>query len=204
MPRAARIVYPGVPHHITQRGNRRQRVFFSDEDKTLYLRLLSGWAEKAGLSIWAYCLMDNHVHHVAVPKTEASLAVAIGETHKAYTKIINEREGWRGFLWQGRFSSFPMDVPYLYRAMRYDELNPVRAGIVENAADYPWSSAKAHISGERNELLSKNPLGMNGREWTAYLREGLVEDETEMFRKHVQSGSPLGDEDFLRRLGTLA
>ena len=91
MPRAARIVYPGVPHHIAQRGNRRQRVFFSDEDKALYLRLLSGWAEKAGLIIWAYCLMDDHVHHVAVPETEASLAIAIGETHKAYTRVIDER-----------------------------------------------------------------------------------------------------------------
>jgi putative transposase len=203
LPRAARIVYPGVPHHITQRGNRRQRVFFSDEDKALYLRLLSGWAEKAGLIIWAYCLMDNHVHHVAVPETEASLAIAIGETHKAYTRVINEREGWRGFLWQGRFSSFPMDVPYLYRAMRYDELNPVRAGIVENAADYPWSSARAHILGEQNGLLSPNPLDLNGREWAAYLREGLVENETEMFRKHTQSGIPLGNEDFLIRLGRM-
>jgi putative transposase len=203
MPRTARIVYPGVPHHITQRGNRRQRVFFSDEDMTLYLRLLSKWADKAGLKIWAYCLMDNHVHHVAVPETEDSLAVAFGETHKAYTKIINEREDWRGFLWQGRFTSFPMDMPYLYRAMRYDELNPLRAKIVQNAVDYRWSSARAHVFGEHNPLLTQTPLRMSGHEWEDYLREGMVDAEVEMFRNHTTKACPLGDESFLKRIGAI-
>ncbi|MCX6570769.1 MAG: transposase [Candidatus Aminicenantes bacterium] len=203
MPRAARIVIPGIPHHITQRGNRRQRVFFSDDDKALYLRLFSKWAEKSGLIVWAYCLMDNHVHHVAVPFKEASLAEALGQTHKAYTKVINEREGWRGFLWQGRFSSYPMDDPYLYRAMRYDELNPVRAKIVENAIEYSWSSARAHVLGEANPLLARPPLGMNGQEWAIYLREGLIESETRLFRDHSGSTTPLGDEDFFRRIGVI-
>jgi len=203
MPRAARIVYPGVPHHITQRGNRRQLVFFSDEDKALYLRLLSRWSEKAGLAIWAYCLMDNNVHQVAVPKKRDSLSVALGETHKAYTKIINEREGWRGFLWQGRFSSFPMDEPYLYRAMRYDELNPVRAGLVEDPADYRWSSARARVFGEPDPMIGRNPLGITGREWAAYLKEGLVESETSLFRDHNAKLTPLGNEDFLRKIGAL-
>lgn len=199
MPRAARIVIPGIPHHITQRGNRCQRVFFSDDDKALYLRFLSKRAEKSGLILWAYCLMDNHVHHVAIPRKETSLAEAIGETHKAYTKVVNEREGWKGFLWQGRFSSYPMDEPYLYRAMRYDELNPVRAKVVENAVDYCWSSARAHVLGEKNPLLAQNPLGMNGQEWAAYLNEGLIESEISLFRDHSRSGTPLGDEDFLKR-----
>ena len=201
MPRATRIVFLGVPHHITHRGNRRQTVFFSDDDKDLYLGIFSKWADKAGLILWAYCLMDNHVHHVGVPQRETSLAEAIGETHKCYTKIINEREGWRGFLWQGRFSSFPMDELYLYRAMRYDELNPVRTNLVESAQDYDWSSARAHVTGINNPLLAPNPLGMSGQEWAAYLREGLAESETEIFREHTRSASPLGNEDFLRRLG---
>jgi len=201
MPRAARIVVPGIPHHITQRGNRRQRVFFSDDDKSLYLRLLSKWAEKSGLILWAYCLMDNHVHHVAVPLKETSLATGIGETHKAYTKIINEREGWEGFLWQGRFRSYPMDDRYLYRAIRYDELNPVRANIVENAADYAWSSARAHVLGERNLLLAPNRLRLDGQEWAVYLRQGLIESEIRLFRDHTRFGTPLGDEDFLRKIG---
>ena len=203
MPRFARIVYPGIPHHITQRGNRRQRVFFSDDDKALYLRLLSKWVDKAGLKIWAYCLMDNHVHHVAVPETKDGLAVAFGETHKAYTRIINEREGWRGFLWQGRFGSFPMDDPYLYRAMRYDELNPVRAGLVEDPSGYRWSSARAHVLGEPDPMIGRNPLGMNGREWAAYLKEGLAESEVKLFREHTARLTPLGSEDFLRRIGAI-
>ncbi len=163
--------------------------------------MLSKWSEKAGLVIWAYCLMDNHVHQVAVPEREDSLAVALGETHKAYTRIVNGREGWRGFLWQGRFSSYPMDMPYLYRAIRYDELNPVRAKIAANVVDYAWSSARAHILGEWNPLLSANPLGMNGLEWAAYLKEGLIQSEVEIFRGHARSGSPMGDEDFLKRIG---
>ncbi len=201
MPRAARIVYPGVPHHITQRGNRRQSVFFSDDDKALYLRLLAKWAAKAGLTIWAYCLMDNHVHHVAVPERVSSQAEAIGQTHKAYTRIINEREGWRGFLWQGRFGSFPMDEPYLYRAMRYDELNPVRAKIVQDPAEYRWSSARCHIMGLPDPLVAGNPLGMSGREWAAYLKEGLMESEISLFRAHIKKSTPIGSEDFLRKLG---
>ncbi len=196
MPRAARIVYPGVPHHITQRGNRRQSVFFSDDDKALYLRLLAKWAAKAGLTIWAYCLMDNHVHHVAVPERVSSLAEAIGQTHKAYTRIINEREVWRGFLWQGRFGSFPMDEPYLYRAMRYDELNPVRAKIVQDPAEYRWSSARCHIMGLPDPLVAGNPLGMSGREWAAYLKEGLMESEISLFRAHIKKSTPIGSEDF--------
>jgi putative transposase len=147
--------------------------------------------------------MDNHVHHVAVPKKEDSLAEAIGETHKTYTKIINEREGWRGFLWQGRFTSYPMDMPYLYRAMRYDELNPVRARIVQDAVDYRWSSARAHVLGEPDPMIGRNPLGMSGREWAAYLEEGLVESETSLFRDHNAKLTPLGSEDFLRKIGAL-
>jgi putative transposase len=145
--------------------------------------------------------MDNHVHHVAVPETGDGLAVAFGEAHKAYTKIINEREDWRGFLWQGRFSSFPMDMPYLYRAMRYDELNPVRAGILADPADYRWSSAKTHVRKEEDPLIAGNPMGMTCLEWAGYLRRGLSETETRLFREHTNSSSPLGDDAFLKRIG---
>jgi len=203
LPRYGRIVYPGVPHHITQRGNRRQRVFFSDDDKALYLELLARWTRAAGVAIWAYCLMDNHVHFVAVPETDSGLAVVIGETHKAYTKYINRREGWTGYLWQGRFSSFPMDMPYLYRAMRYDELNPVRAEIVAKASDHNWSSARTHVSGTDDPLVSRNPLDMSRAEWEAYLMAGLIEPETVLFREHTSSCSPLGDEGFLKKIGFL-
>jgi putative transposase len=203
MPRLARIVVPLVPHHLIQRGNRRQNVFFSDEDKTYYLRLLQKWCSVRGVSIWAYCLMDNHVHFVAVPSGLASLAEAFGAVHQGYTKAINARFGWQGFLWQGRFLSFPLDDCYLYRTIRYVELNPVRAKIVKAAADYPWSSAPAHVLGKGDQLLSRNPLGVGKEEWAAYLAAGLIEFETTLFRDHANSGKPLGDENFLRKAGAM-
>jgi len=113
MARIARAVAPGNPHHITQRGNRRQRTFFNDEDYQFYLELMSEWCKKFQVDIWAYCLMPNHVHLIAVPETKDGLKRAIGEAHRRYTRRINLREGWCGHLWQGRFSSFIMDQRYL-------------------------------------------------------------------------------------------
>ena len=109
MARLARIVAPGLPHHITQRGNRRQKTFFHDDDYQQYLNLMREWCERHSVEIWAYCLMPNHVHLVAVPETEDGLAKAIGEAHRRYTRYVNFRKGWTGYLWQGRFASFPMD-----------------------------------------------------------------------------------------------
>jgi putative transposase len=106
MARIARVVAPGVPHHVTQRGNRRQQTFFTDEDYQAYLGLMSGWCAKYEVQIWAYCLMPNHVHLIAVPKTKDGLKLAIGGAHSRYTLRVNFRQGWRGYLWQGRFSSF--------------------------------------------------------------------------------------------------
>jgi putative transposase len=194
MPRSARVVIPGFPHHVIQRGNRSQRVFFSDDDRILYLNFLVRYAKRAGVEFWAYCLMENHVHLIAVPKYENSLAVGLGETHKAYTKFINAREDWKGYLWQGRFLSFPMDERYLYAAMRYVELNPVRAGIVQKAEDYPWSSANAHIFQKKDILLKKNCFIEEIGDWAGYLRESARESENSIFKKHSSSGKLLGDE----------
>ena len=131
----ARLVIPGLPHHITQRGNRRQQTFFNDGDYAAYIELMAEWCREEGVEIWGYCLMPNHVHLIAVPKTEDGLRRAIGEAHRRYTRRINFREKWRGYLWQGRFASFIMDEPYLLAAARYVELNPLRAELVANALD---------------------------------------------------------------------
>ena len=133
MARLARLVIPGLPHHITQRGNRRQQTFFNEADYAAYLELMSEWCRDQGVEIWTYCLMPNHTHIIAVPSTEDGLRWAIGEAHRRYTRRINFREKWRGYLWQGRFASFVMDEPYLLAAARYIELNPVRAGLVAKA-----------------------------------------------------------------------
>jgi len=135
MARVARIVAEGMPHYIIQRGNRRQQVFFSDDDKKTYMEMLYEQKLKYKVEVWAYCLMDNHVHLIVVPEDAEGLSKAIGETHKNYTRMINFREGWRGYLWEGRFKSFVLDESYLYAAVRYVERNPVRAKIVKKAED---------------------------------------------------------------------
>ena len=147
MARIARVVIPDIPYHITQRGNRRQRVLFSDDDRIAYLELLSTAARTHAVEVWAYCLMDNHIHVIAVPRKIIGLAKAFAETHQRYTRMINFRKGWRGYLWQGRFFSCALDEPHLYAAMRYVEKNPVRAKMIERAEDYRWSSARAHVLG---------------------------------------------------------
>ena len=136
MARLARVVAPGYPHHITQRGNRRQQTFFSDEDYQTYIDLMAEWCAHFNVEIWSYCLMPNHTHLIAVPATSQGLASAIGEAHRRYARMVNFREGWRGYFWQGRFASFILDEHHLLAAARYIEQNPVRAGLVKRAEEY--------------------------------------------------------------------
>ena len=202
MARLARVVAPGLPHHITQRGNRRQDSFFNDDDYRVYLDLMAEWCAHYGVSIWAYCLMPNHVHLIAVPETERALGLAIGEAHRRYTRRVNFREGWRGHLWQGRFASFPMDERHLLAAARYVELNPVRAGITKRPEDYAWSSARAHLAGRDDRLVKAGPLLDMVGDWSAFLAGGLGEEEGNVLRKHERSGRPLGGAGFVERLET--
>src|SRR3954470_1462160 len=129
MARVARLVVPGAPHHVTQRGNRGDKVFFADGDYRFYLSLLSEASKNAGTEVWAYCLMPNHVHMILVPSELDGLRATLAETHRRYTTFINTRLGERGHLWQGRFSSVAMDEAHLVSAVRYISLNPVRAGL---------------------------------------------------------------------------
>ena len=197
MARVARVVVPGMPHHVTQRGNRRQQTFFGAEDYAAYLELMAEWRGKHGVAIWAYCLMPNHAHLLAVPRSEEGLGRAIGEAHRRYTRRVNFREKWRGCLWQGRFASFVMDEPYLLAAARYVELNPVRAGLAADAADWPWSSARAHLAGRDDPLVQVAPLRAMIADWRGLLDSAL--DEAQL-RDHVRTGHPLGDATFVDRL----
>ncbi|MBS3819951.1 transposase [bacterium] len=200
MPRVARVVIPGFPHHIIQRGNRRQKVFFQDEDKAFYLKLLKFHSRKEGIAIWVYCLMDNHVHFIAVPEREDSLARGIGELHRKYTNIINIRHNWKGFLWQGRFISYPLDDRYVYTAVRYIEQNPIKAGLVQKPEDYSWSSARSHVFKEEDDLLSDFPLLSEIPDWSSYLREPVTEEDRRLLLQHEKCGRPLGSKDFLRKI----
>jgi len=204
MARMARAVAPGIPHHVTQRGNRRQQTFFSDKDYQFYLELMSEWCLKLKVEIWAYCLMPNHIHLIAVPETKEGLNLAIGEAHRRYTRHVNFREGWRGHLWQGRFSSFIMDERYLFSCTRYVELNPVRAGLVKKPEDWRWSSAVPHIEGKDDNLVKTNPLlEMVNKPWEKFLAFDAANPEMELFRKHERTGRPLGMEPFVEKMELL-
>ena len=204
MARIARAVAPRIPHHITQRGNRRQQTFFSDEDYQFYLELMSEWCMKYHVEAWAYCLMPNHVHLILVPETKDALKLAVGETHRRYTRRINFREGWRGHLWQGRFASFIMDERYLLACIKYVELNPVRAGLVKRPQDWPWSSARSHIKCKDDILVKTKPLlNMVKKPWEMFLTTDAQDPEIELFRKHERTGRPIGDDSFIETLELL-
>jgi putative transposase len=204
MARLARIVVPGVPHHVTQRGNRRMDVFFSDDDHRAYLDLLAEWCGKAGTELWAYCLMPNHVHLIMTPSDADGLRGALGEAHRRYTRRINFQNEWRGHLWQERFHSFPMDDDHLVACARYVELNPVRAGLVARPEDWAWSSARAHLTGRDDGIVSVSPLIERIGDWRAFLDGGLPDDMLQTLRGHSRTGRPAGDGGFIERLETLS
>ena len=201
MARLSRVVAPGIPHHITQRGNRRQRTFFYEDDYSYYLELMAEWCSKKKVECWAYCLMPNHVHMVLVPDDEKGLQVAVGEAHRRYTRMVNFREGWKGHLWQGRFSSFVMDEKYLIACTRYVELNPVRAGLVKSPADWKWSSAKAHIKRSNDGFVNILPLtDIIDEPWEDFLGRDIDIQKIESLKKHERTGRPAGDDNFIETL----
>lgn len=201
MPRMARVVVPGVPHHVTQRGNRRQRTFFREADYVAYLHLAAEEFAQAGVEVWAYCLMPNHVHLIAVPATAQALARAVGATHLRYTRRINLRERWTGYLWQGRFASFPMDEDYLLTCARYVGLNPVRAGLTARAVEWPWSSVRAHVEGRDDRLLTPAPLAARLGDRLARFFDVDVQDEAlRALRRASSAGRPLGAARWVKAL----
>ncbi len=200
MARLARVVAPGCPHHVTQRGNRGLETFFSKADYQAYIELLAESCAKASTEVWAYCLMPNHVHLILVPSHPDGLRAALGEAHRRYTRRVNRREGWRGHLWQERFHSFPLDDPHLAAAARYVERNPVRAGLTKRPEDWVWSSARAHLDGRDDALVRVGPLIERFPDWRGYLGDETDPAELDSLRQHGRSGRPLGSARFVARL----
>jgi putative transposase len=203
MAKLARIVMPGMPHHITHRGNRKCVLFWDDSDRKTYLRILFDQMIKLGLRIWAYALMTNHVHFVAVPKEKDSLGVFFRSVDGTYADYFNTKYDQVGHRWGERFKSSVLDEPYLLNAVRYVERNPVRAGMVTRAEDYAWSSAAPHC-GLRDDRLLSDDLPLLGQipDWSAWLRDELSAEEMTVLRSRTQTGRPCGDKEFLRNLGT--
>jgi len=200
MARMARVVVPGIPHHIVQRGNRRLETFFSERDYQQYLYLMADWCNRCEVEIWAYCLMPNHVHLISVSQSEEGLRKAIGEAHRRYTRHINYQNDWKGHLWQGRFASYPMDEAYLIATVRYILLNPVRAGLVRRPEKYRWSSCKAHLEGKNDILVRVKPLQDIISNFPELLEDKDPEQYYQAIRSHEKTGRPLGSEAFLDML----
>src|SRR3569623_1896464 len=208
MARLARIVVPGVAHHVTQRGNRRQEIFFSEHDYAAYRALVAEACARTGQRCLAWCLMPNHVHLILVPGDVGGLRAALAEAHRRYSRRINAMKGWTGYLFQGRFASYPMDDAHLMVAVRYVELNPVWAGLVARAEDWPWSSARSHVTGTPDGLTDPKGLAGIHRNWRAMLRLGLESGDlsAEAIAAIVSDQSsvrPWGDEPFIERLEEL-
>ena len=200
MARLARVVVPNAPHHIPQRGNRRLKTFFDDADYELYLELMAESCAHENVTCLAYCLMPNHVHLVLTPPSQDALTRAIANAHRRYTRHINFAKGWTGYLWQGRFGSFPMDEPHLLSAVRYVEQNPVRARLVRRAQDWRWSSARAHLARADDRLVRVRMMLDLVPEWRAYLADGLDRPAINEIERHLSTGRPLGGDAFLARI----
>jgi len=201
MARIARVVVPGLPHHVTQRGNRRGQTFFEDADYGLYLDLLADSSGRAGADILAYCLMPNHVHIILVPADEDGLRRTFADVHRRYTGFINARARTTGHLWQGRYGSLVMDEAHLMNAVRYVTLNPVRARLVETASDWPWSSARAHLAGVDGHVVKVAPVLQRAGDFASFLDEPFDEQEAYgALRRGETIGRPVGSPAWLKTL----
>ena len=201
MARLPRIVLPGIPHHVTQRGNRREQTFFEDGDYELYLDLLAEACGRAQVEIWGYCLMPNHVHVIAVPQDADGLSRAFRYVHRHYTGYVNARQRWTGHLWQGRFSSVAMDEPHFVTALRYVSLNPVRARLVERADEWCWSSVRAHLAGEDDDVVRVAPALERVGDFATFLGEEFDEALSYAALRQAESvGRPIGSREWLAEM----
>jgi putative transposase len=162
--------------------------------------LLRQFCPAAGLAVWAYCLMPNHVHMIVVPQGPDALRAGLAESHRRYTRRVNFREGWRGHLWQERFASFVLDEAHLWAAVRYVERNPVRAGLVEQAEEWPWSSARVHLGLAAEPLVQRSAALKRFGDWRRYLSQTEREEDLDLFRRHERTGRPFGPEAFVKKL----
>ena len=203
MPRVARVVIADVAHHVTQRGNGRQFLLASDGERLVYRDLLRQALREQPLAVLGYCLMSNHVHLVAVPRRAEVLAEAFQHVHGRYAAYWNVAHATSGHVWQGRFYSCPLDPGHLWTALRYVELNPVRAGMVAEAAAWPWSSAPAHCGTADPDTCLELSLwrqAWSEESWRKFLEQGETESELRAIRRCTRSGRPLGSSEFTEAL----
>jgi len=199
MARLARVVIPGVAHHVTQRGNGRARTFFCDDDYALYRDLLAQHCRDAAVDVWAWCLMPNHVHLILVPSDTDGLRGALSGVHRRYAGVIHARQRRTGHFWQGRFGAVAMDEEHLAAALRYVSLNPVRARLVARAQDWRWSSTRAHLTGKPDGITARAPIRERFGRFADVLAAEPDADAFARLRAAESIGRPLGDDRFMAR-----
>lgn len=200
MPRLARIAIPNLPHHVTQRGNRREPIFFQPHDWRYYRDWLGEECARRGVECWAYCLMPNHVHLVLVPRDGEGLSAALGCAHRRYAGFVNARAGWTGHLFQGRFGCVPMDEAHLRAAALYVAWNPVRARLVDRPSAWRYASTRARLEGRNDALLTSAPLLARVGDFAAFLAEGEDVCASDVLRARETTGRPLGATDWIAGL----
>jgi putative transposase len=203
MPRCGRVIFPGVPYHVTQRGNHRERVFLANGDPEAYLDLLYAYTRRYGMEIFAYCLMPNHVHLVVVPSSAEGMHRALQAVHSQYAQRVNRMRAICGHLWQGRYHSSALDAHHFVNAIRYAELNPVKAGMLSRAEDYAWSSAAAHCGKRIDPLLTpaqSSSLLAGIANWSSWLARGVPDDCTARLQRHERANLPCGSDEFVAEL----
>jgi putative transposase len=203
MARLARVVIPGLPHHVTQRGNGRARTFFDDADYALYRDLLAEHCGAAGVEVWAWCLMPNHVHLILVPSDPDGLRRALARVHQRYAGVIQARRKRTGHFWQGRFGAVAMDEEHLAAALRYVSLNPVRARLVPRAQAWRWASTRAHLRGKADGITALAPINDRFPDFAALLASAPETDLFDRLRAAESIGRPLGGDRFLTRIERL-
>jgi putative transposase len=199
----SRLIVPGFPHHVTQRGVRSMDIFPDNDARLAYLQFLSEEAGRSGVQFLSWCLMTNHVHFIAIPNDSSSLTRAFGEAHRRYTRMRNFGEGVRGYLFQGRFGSCVLDEKHLVAAARYVERNPVKAGMVSHPRDYQWSSARFHLGIAETDMMvaDRTMLGLVS-DWENFLSSENEED-SERLRLSTRTGRPAGNDDFAEKVKML-
>src|SRR4051812_44728643 len=199
MARLARAVFPGHPHHVTQRGNGRATTFFDDEDYALYRDLLGRHCAAAGVEIWAWVFMPNHVHLILVPCDADGIRRALAAVHRRYAGHVHARLKRTGHFWQGRFGCVAMDEEHLGAALRYVALNPVRARLVRHAADWPWSSLHAQLGAE-DGLTATAAVTARYPDFAALIAAGEDAEASRRLRRAETIGRPIGSAAFVERL----
>lgn len=200
MARLARVVAPGLPHLVTQRGSGREPVFFSDEDYRAYIYLMAASVREADCEVWAWCLMPDHVHMIIVPAGEEGLRRALARAHRQYALHINTRRHRTGHLWHGRFESAVIDEDHLALALAYVSFNPVRARLVQAPEDWPWSSVRAHLAGFNDHLTTVAPVLERTGDFGDFLDARRYETGFAPLRRAQSVGRPLGAPGFISSL----